>query len=293
MALKKVGSFNDIPAEYMPKIPKRGTIVTYRFLDSYTDPLSETEIPVFRAKLMLPCFSRFFDKTNNQWVEIGMVSGVDAYGNPLSDRIRREWVEPQANSGYLNITIGSAQADELFQYLELCSFNLSNPYRDESVHAILERVDFEAEAREARNELKSKMEAIKVAGNIAKEDLPRISALLGFPLEGTEEEIRFNIESFAHEESEDFMYRMTDKLVDIKSFISLALEKDVVYIDEDDRKLKWSDSKGDIMRLVDLEVDEVIEAYAKWASKDKSGKDVHEELLSLLAKPKSKQSAKS
>ena len=241
---------------------------------------------------MLPCFSRFFDKTNNQWVEIGMVSGVDSYGNPLSDRIRREWVEPQANSGYLNITIGSAQADELFQYLELCSFNLSNPNRDESIHAILERVDFEAEAREARNELKSKMEAIKVAGNIAKEDLPRISALLGFPLEGTEEEIRFNIESFAHEESEDFMYRMTDKLVDIKSFISLALEKDVVYIDEDDRKLKWSDSKGDIMRLVDLEVDEVIEAYAKWASKDKSGKDVHEELLSLLAKPKIKQSTK-
>lgn len=289
MALKHVGIYNNIPAEYMPKLPKRGTIITYRFLDYYNDPLSETDLPVFKAKLMLPCFSRFFDKTNNDWIEIGLVSGVDSFGNPIPNMVRRVWVEPQANAGYLNLTIGNAQDDELFQYLELCSFNAANPLRDENVHPILERVDFEAEAREARNDLKNKMEAIKIAGNIAKEDLPRFSSLLGYEFEGlTEEEVRFNIESFAHEESEAFMDRIKDKHFDIKSYISLALAKEVVYIDEEERKLKWSDSNGDIMRLVDVEEDEVIDAYASWASKEKNGKDVHQELLSLLSKTKAK-----
>ena len=133
------------------------------------------------------------------------------------------------------------------------------------------------------------MEAIKIAGNIAKEDLPRFSALLGYEFDGlTEEEVRFNIESFAHEDSDSFMERIKDKHFDIKSYISLALVKDVVFIDEDERKLKWSDSKGDIMRLVDVDEEEVIDAYAKWASKEKNGKDVHQELISLLGKAKAK-----
>lgn len=288
MALKKIGIYNNISSEYMPKLPKRGTTVTYRFLTYSYDPFGEDTNPIFQAKLMLPCFSRYFDETQKEWIEIGMIGGVDSYGNPLADKIRRVWCEPGSSGGYLNLTIGNAQDDELFQYLELCSFNKSNKNRDESVGAILERVDFELEAKEARNELKSKMDAIKKAALITKEDLPKVASLLGYDYELGEEQVRFEIESFAHEYPEDFMNRMEDKLFEIKATISLAIDEDIVYIDVEERKLKWSDSNGDIMRLVDLEIEEVIEAYATWASKEKSGKDVHAELLSLLSKHKLK-----
>lgn len=288
MALKKIGIYNNISSEYMPKLPKRGTTVTYRFLTYSYDPFGEDTNPIFQAKLMLPCFSRYFDETQKEWIEIGMIGGVDSYGNPLPDKIRRVWCEPGSSGGYLNLTIGNAQDDELFQYLELCSFNKSNKNRDESVGAILERVDFELEAKEARNELKSKMDAIKKAALITKEDLPKVASLLGYDYELGEEQVRFEIESFAHEYPEDFMNRMEDKLFEIKATISLAIDEDIVYIDVEERKLKWSDSNGDIMRLVDLEIEEVIEAYATWASKEKSGKDVHAELISLLSKHKLK-----
>jgi hypothetical protein len=288
MALKKIGIYNNISSEYMPKLPKRGTTVTYRFLTYSYDPFGEDTNPIFQAKLMLPCFSRYFDETQKEWIEIGMIGGVDSYGNPLADKIRRVWCEPGSSGGYLNLTIGNAQDDELFQYLELCSFNKSNKNRDESVGAILERVDFELEAKEARNELKSKMDAIKKAALITKEDLPKVASLLGYDYELGEEQVRFEIESFAHEYPEDFMNRMEDKLFEIKATISLAIDEDIVHIDVEERKLKWSDSNGDIMRLVDLEIEEVIEAYATWASKEKSGKDVHAELISLLSKHKLK-----
>lgn len=288
MALKKIGIYNNISPEYMPKLPKRGTTVTYRFLTYSYDPFGEDTNPIFQAKLMLPCFSRYFDETQKEWIEIGMIGGVDSYGNPLADKIRRVWCEPGSSGGYLNLTIGNAQDDELFQYLELCSFNKSNKNRDESVGAILERVDFELEAKEARNELKSKMDAIKKAALITKEDLPKVASLLGYDYELGEEQVRFEIESFAHEYPEDFMNRMEDKLFEIKATISLAIDENIVHIDVEERKLKWSDSNGDIMRLVDLEIEEVIEAYATWASKEKSGKDVHAELISLLSKHKLK-----
>jgi len=288
MALKKIGMYNNIPEDIMPKLPKRGTVITYRFLNFSYDPFGEDTSPIFQAKLMLPCFSRFFNEKAGEWVEIGLIGGVDSYGNPLHDKIRRVWLEPGSTNGFLNLTIGNSQDDELFQYLELCSFNKSNKFRDEHVGAILERVDFEAEAKEARNELKSKMDAIKKAALITKEDLPKVASLLGYDYELGEEQVRFEIESFAHEFPEDFMERMEDKLFDIKATISLAIDEDIVYIDVEERKLKWSDSKGDIMRLVDMEINEVIEAYATWASKEKSGKDVHTELLSMLSKHKLK-----
>jgi hypothetical protein len=288
MALKKMGNYNNIPAEYMPKLPKRGTVVTYRFLNYNYDPFGEDLNPIFQAKLMLPSFSRFFDENASEWIEIGLLDGIDSYGNPMPNKIRRVWTEPGANGGYLNLTIGNSQDDELFQYLELCSFNKSNKLRDTETALILERVDFEAEAKEARNELKSKMEAIKRAALITKEDLPKVASLLGYNYELGEEQVRFEIESFAHEYPEDFMERMEDKLFDIKASVSLAIDEDIVYIDVEERKLKWSDSNGEIMRLVDLEIEEVIEAYAKWASKEKAGKDVHAELLSLLSKHKLK-----
>lgn len=288
MALKKIGIYNDIPEDMMPKLPKRGTVITYRFLNYSYDPFGEDLSPIFQAKLMLPCFSKFFNEKKGEWVEIGLLGGVDSYGNPLHDKIRRVWVEPGANGGYLNLAIGNSQDDELYQYLELCSFNKSNKFRDDNIGAILERVDFEFEAKEARNELKSKMEAIKRAALISKEDLPKVASLLGYKYELGEEQVRFEIESFAHEYPEDFMDRMEDKLFDVKATVSLAIDEDIVYIDVDDRKLKWSDSKGDIMRLVDLEIEEVIEAYATWASKEKAGKDVHAELISLLSKHKLK-----
>jgi hypothetical protein len=288
MALKKMGNYNNIPAEYMPKLPKRGTVVTYRFLNYNYDPFGEDLAPIFQAKLMLPSFSRFFDENASEWIEIGLLDGIDSYGNPMPNKIRRVWTEPGANGGYLNLTIGNSQDDELFQYLELCSFNKSNKLRDTETALILERVDFEAEAKEARNELKSKMEAIKRAALISKEDLPKVASLLGYKYELGEEQVRFEIESFAHEYPEDFMERMEDKLFDIKASVSLAIDEDIVYIDVEERKLKWADSNGEIMRLVDLEIEEVIEAYAKWASKEKAGKDVHAELLSLLSKHKLK-----
>ncbi len=283
-----MGNYNNIPAEYMPKLPKRGTVVTYRFLNYNYDPFGEDLNPIFQAKLMLPSFSRFFDENASEWIEIGLLDGIDSYGNPMPNKIRRVWTEPGANGGYLNLTIGNSQDDELFQYLELCSFNKSNKLRDTETALILERVDFEAEAKEARNELKSKMEAIKRAALITKEDLPKVASLLGYNYELGEEQVRFEIESFAHEYPEDFMERMEDKLFDIKASVSLAIDEDIVYIDVEERKLKWSDSNGEIMRLVDLEIEEVIEAYAKWASKEKAGKDVHAELLSLLSKHKLK-----
>ena len=88
----------------------------------------------------------------------------------------------------------------------------------------------EAEAREARNEIKAKLEAVKKASSIESKDLPRYASILGYDINDTEEELRFNIENFAIEDPFDFLDRMDDTSFEIDSYISLALDKKIVFI---------------------------------------------------------------
>ncbi len=282
MALRKMGIYNDVSPELFPKLPARGTKVTYRFLETYLDPFSDDGIPVYKATLLIPPMSRTFDPIKSDWVEVGMIGGLDMFGNPESRTIRREWVKPQDNGGLLTLTIGNSKDDELYQYLELASFNAANPNRDNSVKPILERVDYEAEARQARNEIKSKLEAVKRASMIESKDLHRYASILGFSIEDTDEEIRFNIENFAHEEPSEFLNRMNDELFEIESYCSLALDKKIVYISKDDNRLKWSDTKGEIVKLTSLDEGSAISAYGNFVTTNKVGKEIHNELVRLV-----------
>lgn len=282
MAFRKIGNFNDLSSSVFPKLPPRGSVITYRFLQTFDDPFADTDEPVYKAVLQIPSLSICFDPEKNDWVDVGLVNGVEQDGTPVSSRIRRVWTRPQENGGLMTLTIGKAEDDELYQYLEVASFNLANPNRDTNVQAILEKVDYEAEAREARNEIKAKLEAVKKASSIDVKDLPRYASILGFDIDETEEELRFNIENFAHEEPFDFLDRMDDKAFDVESYISLAIDKGIVFVSGDDNKLKWSDTKGEIVKLTSLEVEVVINTYTNLVMNSKVGKDIHEELVRMV-----------
>lgn len=282
MALRKLGIYNDISPELFPKLPPRGTKVTYRFLETYEDPFSDDGIPVYKATLLIPPMSRTFDPIKSDWVEVGMVGSLDMFGNAESRTIRREWVKPQENGGFLVLNIGNSKDDELFQYLELASFNAANPNRDTTVKAILEKVDFEAEAKEARNEMKARLDAVRKAMALDSKDLLRYASILGFDIEETEEEIRFNIENFAHEEPFDFLERMEDESFNAESYCSLALDKKIIFISKEDNRLKWSDTKGEIIKLTSTDIDPVISAYGNFVKTNKIGKEVHDELVRLV-----------
>ena len=269
MALKRLGVYNDFSDELKKLIalPKKGTQISYRFLDTYYDPMSGGTF--FKAHLKIPPFSKCFDPGKNEWVEIGLVNGIDSYGNPIPNRIRRVWVSPQENAGMLHLTIGNSQDDELFQYLELASFNKANTNRDEEIHPILERVNFEAEAKENRQALRMKRDALIKAAALSKEEVYNLTLLLGYNTELSEEEMRFNIEDYSENDPEEFMARINDKQIGIKSLAAQAIALEDAYVDVESRKLKWSDSDGEIMKLADLEDDMVYEQFADFIEKKK------------------------
>ena len=62
----------------------------------------------------------------------------------------------------------------------------------------------------------------------------------------------------------------------------MALDKKIVFISYDDNKLKWSDTKGEIVKTPDTEMDSVITTYSNFVQNSKIGKDIHEELVRMV-----------
>ncbi len=234
MAFRKVGIFNDLSPKVFPKLPPRGTVVTYRFLQTFEDPYADTDEPIYKAVVQIPSLSICFDPEKNDWVEVGLVGAVEMDGTPTSSRIRRVWHRPHENGGLMSLTIGKADDDELYQYLEVASFNLSNPNRDENVQPMLERVDYEAEAREARNEIKAKLEAVKKASSIESKDLPRYASILGYDINDAEKFCEF-AKTMLHEY--DYLFYVSPKGVEMED--NGVRETDLQYRETIDSIIKY------------------------------------------------------
>ncbi len=41
MAFRKIGNYNNLSSSVFPKLPPRGTVVTYRYLQTFEDPYAE------------------------------------------------------------------------------------------------------------------------------------------------------------------------------------------------------------------------------------------------------------
>ena len=114
MAFRKIGNFNDLSPKVFPKLPPRGTVVTYRFLQTFDDPYADTDEPIYKAVVQLPSLSICFDPEKNDWVEVGLVGAIEPDGTPTSSRIRRVWQRPHENGGLMSLTIGKSEDDELW-----------------------------------------------------------------------------------------------------------------------------------------------------------------------------------
>lgn len=269
--LHKVGRFNDIPKDMLPKIPPAGTITTYQFVEQTYD--SATKKHYYRDTLGLPPFSRVWVEgksgEDGRWIDIGLLGSVDQNGNPVPSTVRHLVFHPHRTGGYLNLTHGKAEDDDLYQFLELCQYVGTNPNRDTTVEVILNKKDFHADAEKDMEKMEKEHEAFGIAYALKGAELTNTALILGIDATMPAVQVRTQVADYAKKNPDTFLALSDDPNKEPKSVLAAGLANGALVLNEDMQAI--TDANGTILlQLTDTSRSAAMEQWAAKVSGDKA-----------------------
>lgn len=270
--LTKIGGYNHIPEDKMPELPDAGTIVTYQFAKKLHDAASGHDF--YPAHQQLPSFAKA--KIGKNFIDIGLVGGVDHTGIPVSESIRRVQAYPARNGGYFHLTIGNAEDNDLYQFFELADWVATTDKPEITDKTILIKKDFKAEAKKQLDVARAKREAVTHALNLKGDALSRVGFLLGMGKVEDPETLQLQIWQAAERNPEEYFLKVDDKDAEPKSTLAQALAVGSVKLDSENKCLKWS---NDALLLDLLQADSesaVLAEFAEYIKGDKNGSKIVE-----------------
>lgn len=249
MALRKVGRFNDIPDDVKIKPLAKGEVASYRYLFGYTDPISKKNF--MGGPRTLPSFSQFIH--DGKVVEVGMVGGVDAQGNPRRETITRKTLNMGEDAGRTRLDLSGNNAGDttVYDFLETASFVKGNTIdklglRDETVEPILERIDWEGEAQTKLDAADQRRAAIAKAYALEGEDLRVHAIVRGIDVsEGrSDRQIKADVMEDAEANPEAFLESTAKKHTETMALLANARRLGIVDVDHEMQALAFTDRNG-------------------------------------------------
>lgn len=228
-----------------PKQLKKNEKVEYELLNIGPSPLDKTgktlAIPeIYGVKKKDTVFIPFPDKfkkelkaegdhREGEYVDIAFMPGNRSEGIFFTRK----------SGGTLTVTGGKARDQALFEFLETCNANASNPNRDRMAPKIFQRVDHKARNQRAREERKERLRAVEKAEKLKTNELYRVAIGLGYqnPNRMDEESLRNTIESYAEHHPLEFLMKVENPDLVIQEIASNAKDKGFVKVDMQKRSI--------------------------------------------------------
>jgi len=227
--------WNDVPKSMKPKPLKKGEFAIYELIGIGQNPMAKD-----RIELEIPNMKGIRNKDrilvgsgeDARAVDIGYIIGYGQGDQPKFGTIT--WLKSMA--GMLRVSTDNAAGLAMYEYLELCNFNESNPNRDTTIGAIFKRKDFKAELEEKRSKRKDLEDAILASRKLTETEVLKLA--MGLNITGEDkDEIRGKVEDFAFSKPETFLSMMENKDLDIKEIGMAALKAKLITIDNQARKI--------------------------------------------------------
>lgn len=249
MPLEPIGKYNKFPEGFkMPEIPDEPTTVIYQVSDNLRFQEPVTKKQRWRSSMNIRPFSRL--TINKKQVQVGLVSAVDANGNPEPHSVRHINFNPDETKGLIFLVVGAGvpQNDDLYQYMELCDENGSNPYRDQSVPVLFTKKDevAEAEAKIEKRELKRK--ASDLARSLKGNALKEMALLTAIDPNRDQRLVLNDVEDYAEANPEAFIALAEDPEKDAKAVVAAGLANGAFLIDDTAKALTYENG-GVIMPI--------------------------------------------
>lgn len=233
----KASELNNYAEDSIVKL-ERGQRVSYRLLNVKKDPIPENKgrlmIPF---SLGVPSTDRVYDSNKDEWIDIACIDRVKPDGDVEFTVI--EFL--RSNAGYIDLSGDKPSDGKLYQYLETCNYNASNPNRSTDKPPIFERVDAEKTASEKSKLRKLRSEAVDIAVNLGVEQVRSIGMAIS-NVEGKEDAVvRDIVEEYAEKNPKEFLKLAKNKELDIEAIAKKASKMKIIVYSNKTQEFSLSD----------------------------------------------------
>lgn len=216
---------------------KRNERAVYRVLNVRQDPDNYGKF-LIPAALQIPSTDTIYDKDKDDYVPIAFIERTKIDGSAVFGDI----IFTGQNMGYLFLNGGNASHQKIYQYIEVCNFNASNPNRDTSVEALFERIDSKKEAINERAMRKLIVKAVNLALEFDDKRAVEIAAALGIEGESIEE-TRNALEDYAGDNPEEFLEVAERASVEVEKLLKDAIKKGIIVNNVNASRFEWAETK--------------------------------------------------
>lgn len=245
----KASDFNLLSEKMIRKL-KPNERAIYRVNNVRPDPDNPGRF-LMPAALQIPSTDIIYDKGKEDFVPIAAIERTDLDGNPIYINI----VFTATNLGYLFLNGSNAVHQKIYQYIEICNYNESNPDRNQEFETFFSRIDAVKEAKTERNLRKLIVKAVNLALDLDDTKAREVSLALGIDAESTEE-MRNELEDYAGDYPEEFLEVVERASLANETALKDAVKKNIIKNDVNASCFKW------------VETGKVIYSYTK--GKDKN-----------------------
>lgn len=181
--------------------------------------------------------------------------------------------------GYLRLT---AKEQAEYEFLERCSLNAGNPYRDPSKGAYFERVDLVAKAKK-QEEIDDQVDEARIAlRNMKADERARLAAALGLAqLTDEISVITQALRAYIVQKPAEFLENVESPTLACKANVLQAIDEKVIRFDENKRVMCWTGTNGELVN-VPTGVDAIDHLVAFLLGDEKRGALVYTELQKRL-----------
>lgn len=237
----KASDFN-LLSEKMIKKLQPNEQATYRVLNVRPDPDNPGRF-LMPAALQIPSTDIIYDKGKQDFVPIAAIERTDLEGNPIFINI----VFTASNAGYLFLKGNNAVHQKIYQYIEICNFNESNPDRNPEFETFFSRIDAQKEAKTERSLRKIIVKAVNLALNMDDAKAKEVAMALGIDGDSIEE-IRNELEDYAGDNPEEFMEVAERASLEVETLIKEAIKRGIINNNLNSQVFEWAETKKEILK---------------------------------------------
>lgn len=237
----KATDFNNLSDKMVRKL-KPDERAVYRILNVQPDPDNYGKYLMPAAVQIRPT-DEVLDKGTNEFVNIAAIERTDIDGNPTFLSI----VFSSNNMGYLFLQGNNPVHQKIYQFLEICNYNKSNPNRREDIEPVFERIDAKKDAMEERAMRKLIVTAVNKAVELDDKKARETALALGIESE-TIEETRNLLEDYAGDNPQEFLDVVERASLENEKMLKDAIKSGIIRNNLSSQVFEWAETGKEIYR---------------------------------------------